>query len=106
MDKIVVMRCTSTGWEKMPGEFALPSTPPPTPAPPPPTIPRVMGWAVGDCHTYSKDGKSVFNRQLWAAGFRWNANRKVSYPQRYRNGRIQKFAIRHYATHDDARRIS
>ena len=54
----------------------------------------------------SKKGKTVLNRQLWQAGFRWRANLRMSTPKRYRNGRVEKFHITHYSTHDIVERVS
>lgn len=116
-----IMETTSKGWKHvgiLVDDKASTLVPPydPTPVLPPPTprrkprqlrhATRVMGWLVGDCHTFSKDGKTTFNRQLYKAGFRWTARRHASYPQRYRNGAIQRFEIRHYATTSVATRVS
>jgi len=60
-------------------------------APQPPA--RVLGWAVGECKTFTQHGKSVFNKQAWKAGFRWNANRVASNPRRARDG--AEFVVEH-----------
>ena len=114
MKELYLMERTPTGWKKAEGYDLVVERPAPQveivvdppPPPPPPAPPAVMGYRVGTCHTYSKTGKTVMNKQLWAAGFRWNANLRCSRPLRYRNGRVEKFEIRHYSAHDVVTRVS
>ena len=118
-----IMETTSKGWKHVgilvddeattyvPPTPATPlaPTPPPLPEPPlpPPVAPAtVMGYHVGDCHTYTKEGKSVMNKALWAAGFRWTPRARTTYPVRYRNGNVERFRLDHYLETSKVTRIA
>ena len=71
-----VMETTSKGWKHvgvLVDDQISVNAPPPTPP-----APAVMGYQVGDCHTYTKAGKSIFNKQLFQANFDSRVTRRIS----------------------------